>query len=940
MTVSPSTRQAREMVLNTIIEDMQVTPSATQVPVSTGSSSSNYERKRQVRHFDDLYDATDSETEYGDGCPSRHKSRPAKHAVSLVRGPVSAVGSRNRYPRLSIPPVIMGSAMESRHKKSSVPPTPPTKIPVSPAVLSMLPQSVPALHAPPSLDGSSVSSDQISNNSTPVTPEIHAAPESQWNSQHVRVDSDPDMAQNTAPTNVSNPDVNIAIEGRQEDWERVIASFPHIPRAVGNTVSESVNIIIDGPIARTESPSESGVTLPEDAMATLRHIPLDITPDPWSETSENNDEMWQLSGPSSRPRSADDTTPASNLSGYSFTNLSIPSPGGFFSSLGPRARHTWSFPKWNNTPTSDMAEYFYIDQRNEGGGEIVEQIIECGERVSADDQPTARQSAYNPPTAIRIPSDATPERSDSYDGPLSPGIQSVQEILKSDRTYEYDESYEEELKKRALANLDRTSVWLAAQTSYLAALRDTNPVNEVNEEAAKVHTDNDALSSPDAAPKKSVRFAEAAADTTIPPPPSSANKDSIYWKGFKSVLSRTRHLDAFIHGNARFDAVQSVRLGLPDRHIDGLMGKYELIAHERPPYKGPFSQAPRNSVLETVLAEKAQFARIEKEQTILFQLCQSMWAMDALRYLNGGSLISSPASKRLSKATANLGSPESAGKRRIRVLDLGGQSDCEWAWHLANDYRNVKIYTVVTKQQAVNNGIKGPANHRTVSVPYLWKLPFRDNQFDIISARSLHALLRTESPMGETMDEYDLCLKECYRCLKPGGYLEFFVMDAEITRAGPYASATSIEFSFNLKTRGYDPKATKSFLTRLRRGAFTDIKRAWMFLPMGVEPTKPEPPRETPEPRIPSQVLEQEAVQGPVGSTADIASMTGLLGGWMWEKWLLKLQMEMGRGRERALEGIGSVFDEGRKNGAGWTCLCGWAMKPKRLREAEVAVTR
>jgi hypothetical protein len=50
----------------------------------------------------------------------------------------------------------------------------------------------------------------------------------------------------------------------------------------------------------------------------------------------------------------------------------------------------------------------------------------------------------------------------------------------------------------------------------------------------------------------------------------------------------------------------------------------------------------------------------------------------------------------------------------------------------------------------------------------------------------------------------------------------------------------------------------------------------------------------------------------------------------MWEQWLLKLQVEMGRERHRLLEGIGSVFDEGRKNGAGWTSLSGWAMKPKR----------
>jgi hypothetical protein len=102
-----------------------------------------------------------------------------------------------------------------------------------------------------------------------------------------------------------------------------------------------------------------------------------------------------------------------------------------------------------------------------------------------------------------------------------------------------------------------------------------------------------------------------------------------------------------------------------------------------------------------------------------------------------------------------------------------------------------------------------------------------------------------------------------------------------------------------------------------------------MFLPMGIEPEKPEPMRETPNPRVKSQI-DCEAIQGPVGSTADVASMTGLLGGWMWEQWLLKTQMEMNREENELLKDIGGVFDEGRKLNAGWTCLSGWAVKPRR----------
>jgi SAM-dependent methyltransferase len=223
--------------------------------------------------------------------------------------------------------------------------------------------------------------------------------------------------------------------------------------------------------------------------------------------------------------------------------------------------------------------------------------------------------------------------------------------------------------------------------------------------------------------------------------------------------------------------------------------------------------------------------------------------------------------------------------------------------------------------------IRGPANHRSVEVLKLWSLPYADNSFDVISARSLFTHLKNEKPLGQALDEYDLCLEECRRCLKPGGYLEFFLLDSEILSSGPRGTAASVEFSFSLKTRGYDPVPTKNWLGRVRRAGFDDIKRAWTFLPMGTSYRETPPLPETPPPDDstfdPTSV---EAVHGPVGSTADAASMTGLVGSWAWEQWMLKLQTEMGK--EQLLEGVGSVLEEGKSTGAGWRSLSGWARKP------------
>ncbi|KAJ5157880.1 uncharacterized protein N7482_008980 [Penicillium canariense] len=927
-------------------------------PLSAGttSSCSDTEWQQQMQGFDDLYDATDDDdtddnsTEVSDSCFSAPGTQRSSLVTPITRNSVTSTGSRgSRGSRkggsrltLDIPSPTVWPSINGTCKSSPIPPTPPPKIPVSPAALSMLGRPVPASYAPPSLDGS-ISSDQESNLSALATPDSHSLPDTNWDAQDIHVRPDVDGSDSEDLRNPdSSPDlqeVSIAIESPQNDWRNVLGRFPQIPTALHNDSTSSLPYENEEPceeLSREPTPSDQGVYLPDGALAVLQHIPLNRTPESWSETS-GDDEMWQLQAPPSCPRSTDGATPGSDLSGYSFSELSIPSPGGFFASLAPRARHTWSMPDENYPPTSAIAEGFYNLPFPRDQGEIVEQVIDWPGRSHEEDPDTAIRDEDGPPTSIRVPCD-TPTRpitrQDSH-SPMSTMFDAVQEITQPGNVYEYDELYDNELQKRAAASLDRTSVWLSAQVSYLAALNETNPINEMesreNSDVAEASSEQQA--DPDAAPKKAVRFAEGAPESLSTCPPILSSKDSIYWRGFQSIRQRSDKVDGFLHRNMRFDAIQSFRLGLIDMHINCLLGKYELVHPERPAYKGPFSQAPRNSIITSVLAEKAQFSKLEKEQLVLAQLCQPMWAMDALRCLNRGKMLTSPVEKQATRTRKTPKTQNGQQPRAVRILDLGGHASCEWGWHAAQDFPNTKVYSVVNKTQVVNSAIKGPSNHRVVSVERLWELPFGNNKFDVITTRSLHALLRTECPAGLDRDEYDLVLKECRRCLKPGGFLEFMVLDAEISRAGPYASASSVEFAFNLRTRGYDPVASRTFLARLRQNGYVNIKRAWMFLPMGMEPSKPEPPRETPAPRIPSQIEEYEAVQGPIGSTGDIASVTGILGGWMWEQWLIRLRTEMGHERAKLLEGVGTIFDEGRKNGAGWTCLSGWAMKPKRVKQ-------
>ncbi|KAK6718150.1 hypothetical protein SNK05_001311 [Fusarium graminearum] len=82
-----------------------------------------------------------------------------------------------------------------------------------------------------------------------------------------------------------------------------------------------------------------------------------------------------------------------------------------------------------------------------------------------------------------------------------------------------------------------------------------------------------------------------------------------------------------------------------------------------------------------------------------------------------------------------------------------------------------------------------------------------------------------------------------------------------------------------------------------------------------------------------------------MGSSDDIASACSIAGGWNWERWLLRCEMEKVAGELRladttttgtameeagkCLDGVAAVFEEGRNCKSGFRMLNGYAQKPK-----------
>ena len=920
-TYVPPSRLARKHVLNTIIEDdgneneegnhseeekeqrvrgrarhllaPRSIGSTSPVPSLTSSISSYQRGNRRSQDFDDLYDVSDDESiQDHDLTPSIRYEDMSTRSTSPDESVCSAK-SRSRYPSLIIPSPGYWPTIEKLQNGS---PPLPAKIPLSPAVLSLLPQDIPSISQPPSLISSVISNQQVTS-TAPVSPE----------SQQPDVDEawgQVEMKTKAGRRTTIFEDFELSrfeqFNADAAGWSQDAGDGFRCNIQVRDFACGPEHSLPESPVLGTEDGfPEEGVQLPAEALRLLQHLSLDIPfrPDISSDEEAKEEEMKEVQGHHSR-RSSIDWTPASQQSEYSIAQLSIPSPGGFFSSLGGSARHTWcvsdSKPQSAAPPSSTTAEQFYNCPWNRDPLATVERIIEIPD-ADTDGPPTARQ------------------------GPLLP-LKEVTEPVVDEKVVDYDEDYEKTIQEVAEKSLDRTSVWLATQTSYMAALRETNPVNDLSadvlqeEKRAGRHLRDNSLGSPI---RKAVRFLEEeTAKCKSTDPATTESSDPIYYHAFQHIANRTSSKDAFRHQRTRADSLQAGRICLPHEHIEQLFGKYKLKVADRPVPLRPISMMPgtgADAAEET--SEQRIIARVERERQAMEQISASMWVVEAARYLHGGNLLNNPAVDSLLEGDS------------ARVLDLGGQPNCGWAWHCSRAYRNATVYTATTEHELMDSTLRGPSNHRRAAVSKLWELPYPDNYFTVISARSLFQYLKQEKPFGEAIDQYDLCLRECLRCLKPGGYLEFFVMDSEVVNGGTLGTAASVEFGFNLKTRGYDPAPTKNWLGRIRRSGFDDIKRAWTFLPMGTPQRESSPLPETPPPHV-STYGEKglEAVQGPVGSTADAANITGLVGGWAWEQWMLQLQLEMGK--EHLLEGVAGVMEEGKSTGAGWRCLNGWARKP------------
>ncbi|KAK6348441.1 hypothetical protein TWF718_006235 [Orbilia javanica] len=450
-------------------------------------------------------------------------------------------------------------------------------------------------------------------------------------------------------------------------------------------------------------------------------------------------------------------------------------------------------------------------------------------------------------------------------------------------------------------------------------------------------------------------------------------EDPSYLVAFKKFLKPSVHSDAFVCRQTRFDSFQTRRIcnELPHEYRPLPPPPPKAAEPEPEPQKSPratwqFDEGPRVS---SMTPEKRRAKEVNDEIT------SRLWVFMAGKWLHYGRILISPGHEVLYQSTLERRRNKANGPAPIRrrILDLGGAPVADWGWHCAYEYPYSKVYTVTSRPKNINidnvpipnlgvvekRRFTGPSNHRHIKVSSLWKLPFPDNHFDVISARTLHTILKQTPPprrrseryhrLSKTprLDEYALTLKECYRVLKPGGHFEWSITDSDVLRAGPNTQRLGEEFANDLKSRGYDPHPTEKWIGRLGNAGFTNTKRAWTILPMAPPAEKPKAKRrlgvtfdddfKAAQEEMAAELKAWEELGIVKGNTADVAALTGIVGTWRWEEWMVKIdgERENPAWKKGLVNGITATLEESRENGSGLRCLVGWTRKPTTAEQAK-----
>lgn len=199
------------------------------------------------------------------------------------------------------------------------------------------------------------------------------------------------------------------------------------------------------------------------------------------------------------------------------------------------------------------------------------------------------------------------------------------------------------------------------------------------------------------------------------------------------------------------------------------------------------------------------------EDTDIFEL----WLVHALKYLYHGNVLFSPAAREIVDANESC-----------TILEIQGVMKDFWAWQLAVDNPHSTIYGFKLESENIGKDMnyEGPSNYLPFVGHSVLSLPFEDNFFDVISAKGLWYMLRS--------NDWCPALQELYRVLKPGGVIEIPVIDFNLLN-NRHGAEFWRKARKSIADLDIDTGSVQRLPRRLSESGFVDSYRALLALPKG-----------------------------------------------------------------------------------------------------------
>lgn len=298
---------------------------------------------------------------------------------------------------------------------------------------------------------------------------------------------------------------------------------------------------------------------------------------------------------------------------------------------------------------------------------------------------------------------------------------------------------------------------------------------------------------------------------TKPPEISPEEIQANQWSFFINFTSKTRHSDSLVYALTRKEAyLQTVKIPLKSKDNLEVVDLWVMMAL-RYVMKGKLMFSPLSQEIETnnIQATILDVQGVFRDQWS-WQMALDMPKAIVYGYKLSGNQLRNPlASRRSSSYSTSSADTSNSSQFRTKF-----RNDSTFNLNSGSNFYDNERATNVA-----------PSNYVPCIGHSIKHLPFEDNTFDIVNAKSLWYFVQKS--------DWPAVLKEVYRVVKPGGYIEILLADFSLLGENAQDSYWWSRLVNSVEDFGLEPSPVTKVPTLLYDAGFSDVNMSLMAMPRG-----------------------------------------------------------------------------------------------------------